>query len=175
MNFLRLLGLLIALSYLPCASGADLPPDPARLGADWWDYFVTSDEDDPEALSQRIDTTSQRLSALQSQFTLDGQNDLVALTGTILTNLGRYEKFIAEPIPLPPLAKVAQDTYTLGEIRTLIEDLRKAGVKYAEEGQEIEQLQQAIAAGQRDLNQQKVDYRSMDENSPQRMRRQRRV
>ena len=88
MNFLRLLGLLIALSYLPCASGADLPPDPARLGADWWDYFVTSDEDDPEALSQRIDTTSQRLSALQSQFTLDGQNDLVALTGTILTNLG---------------------------------------------------------------------------------------
>ena len=170
MNFLRLLGLLIALSYLPCASGADLPPDPARLGADWWDYFVTSDEDDPEALSQRIDTTSQRLSALQSQFTLDGQNDLVALTGTILTNLGRYEKFIAEPIPLPPLAKVAQDTYTLGEIRTLIEDLRKAGVKYAEEGQEIEQLQQAIAAGQRDLNQQKVDYRSMDENSPQRMR-----
>jgi small-conductance mechanosensitive channel len=66
--------------------------------------------------------------------------------------------------------RVAQDTYTLSEIRTLIEDLRKAGVKHAEEGQEIDQLEQAIAAGQRDLNQQKVDYRALDDNAPQRMR-----
>ena len=172
MKFLLRLGLLVTLLYYPSASGAaiDLPPDPARLEASWWDYFVIGEQDDPEVLPQRIETTSQRLSALRAQFALDGQNNLVALTDTILSNLVRYQKFIAEPLPPPPLVRVSQDTYTLSEIRTLIEDLRKAGVKYAEEGQEIDQLEQAIAAGQRDLNQQKVDYRALDDNAPQRMR-----
>ena len=172
MKFLLRLGLLVTLLYFPSASGAatDLPPDPARLEASWWDYFIIGEQDDPEVLPQRIETTSQRLSALRAQFALDGQNNLVALTDTILSNLARYQKFIAEPLPPPPLVRVAQDAYTLSEIRTLIEDLRKAGVKYAEEGHEIDQLEQAVAAGQRDLNQQKVDYRSLDDNAPQRMR-----
>jgi hypothetical protein len=118
MRFLRLLGLLATLFYFPfvMSDAANLPPDPSRLGASWWDYFVTTDEDGPEVLALQIDAASERLAALKAQLILDNQTSLAALTDTVMSNLRRYQKFSSEPLPVPPMARAAQETYTLTEI-----------------------------------------------------------
>ena len=172
MNSLRVVGLLaiLLLAQGAVAESSELPPDPSRLEADWWNYFVASPEDDAELLAQHFAIATERLTALSAQFSLDDQPRLVLLADAVIANLARYQKFSAEPLPVPPLAKTAQNNYTLPEIRELIEALRKAGVQHAEETQELALLQKAITAGQRDLSQQKVDYRSLGLSSPDRTR-----
>ncbi len=174
LNGLRLLCLLFALLGSLGAVGVyaeDLPPDPSLLEAAWWDYFVPDAEDPPELIGQRIETATARLTVLREQFLADQKTSLVALTDAVISNLVRYQKFSQAPLPVPELALPAQESYTLEEIRELIEALRKAGVEYAEESQEIDLLERAIAAGQRGLNQLKVDYRALDVASPKRTRR----
>ncbi len=177
MKYLKASHLLFLIFVLVCSvapvrlSAEVLPPDPSRLEANWWDYFVPGEEDPPELLGQRIETASARLAGLREQFLADEKTSLVALTGAVISNLARYRKFSEAPLPPPALALPAQESYTLDEIRELIESLRKAGLDYAEESQEIDLLERAIAAGQRELNHLKVDYRALDEASPKRTRR----
>ncbi|WOJ94113.1 mechanosensitive ion channel [Congregibacter variabilis] len=147
----------------------DLPPDPSRLDVNWWDYFVAGQDDTPEAVEQRFETGAVRLSELKEQLAAEGLASQAALADTVLKDLSRYQQFKARPFPLPPVAKVAQDSYTVAEIRALIEELRKTGVQRSEEDQEIVQLENAISAGQNDLNEQKVRYRASAETSPDRM------
>ncbi len=172
MNFLRLLGLLavLLLSPLVFAEATEPPPDPSRLEADWWNYFVATPEDEPQLLAKHFAIAAERLMALRAQFELENQPAMVSLSDAVINNLGRYQKFSAEPLPLPSISKPAQDSYTLPEIRALIEELRKAGVEHAEDIQDISLLKKAIAAGQRDLSQQKVDYRALSSTSPDRTR-----
>jgi small-conductance mechanosensitive channel len=172
MKVLRLLGLLIVLLLSPLVTAEvnNLPPDPTHLKNDWWNYFVTSPDKEPDHLIQHFATASERLSALRAQSELEKQTEMMALADAVISNLGRYQKFSAEPLPVPPLAMPAQEAYTLPEIRALTENLRKAGVAQADEAQEISLLQKAIAEGQRDLSQQKVDYRELGAKSPDRTR-----
>jgi small-conductance mechanosensitive channel len=163
----RLVAVVLCFAVVPARS-ADLPPDPSQLEAGWWDYFVASEEQGPDVVATHVEITSERLGALKAQFLAGDQSKLAALADTVISSLRRYQKFSAEPLPLPPMAKPAQESYSLIEIRSLIAELRKAGVKFAEENQEIELLENAIAAGQRDLNQQKVDYRALPDSSPKR-------
>lgn len=171
LTLLRLLGLIVILLLAPIASSepANSPPDPSRLTINWWDYFVVAEEDDPSVFAQHIDTTSIQLSELKAQFESQDQSTLAALADTVINNLKRYEAFSAQPQPTPKLSRTAQKKYTLTEMRSLLEDLRKTSVKQEEETEELARLQQAIDVGLKELNKRRVYYRTLEETAPDRV------
>ncbi len=170
MNLVRLALLFFMLacaSYAP-AQVQQSPPDPTRLDADWWNYFVPDPEKDTETLALQVEKSSGYLQALKTRIPADEQAELGQIIETIVSSLQRYKKFTETEPPVLPPAIPAQETYSLPEIRKLIDELRKAGVERVSESQDVTLLQNAVKSEESELKRRKVTYLALQDTAPER-------
>ncbi len=161
---------LLVLWALSAPATAAGPPDPTRLDPDWWSYFTVNPEQESAPLAERVDQAVTRLRQLEEEFAPAERAGLAPLLEAVVNNLGRYQRFVGEQPPLPPPASPPRESYTLEEIRQLIDELRRAALDHASEVQEVARLEQAIDAGDRELSRRKVEYRGLDAAAPERLR-----
>lgn len=154
---------MLCVSVVFSANAAEPPPDPSDLSASWWNYYTPTEEEDDSIVAPRVESTVQLLSALRAEFIASDEPRLAALTEGVIGNLRRYQKLNDALVPVPAVLKPAQDTYTLLEIRELIDELRTSGALQENEEQEIELLETAIDANQKELSREKIEYRSISE------------
>jgi potassium-dependent mechanosensitive channel len=167
---LHALVLAVVLALSSSAAGADgVPPDPSQLAPDWWSYFVAEQDATGEPLADKVQATAERLTEIKGRLSEADRRRLAPKIDTFLNSLVRYRNFIAEEPPAPPPATPARDTYTVAEIKTLIEEMRRTGVELARQTEEIALLEEAIAAAQRDLSERKVAYRALSDTAPGRL------
>ncbi|MEJ2531103.1 MAG: mechanosensitive ion channel [Halioglobus sp.] len=170
MERLHALVLAVVLALSSSAAGADgVPPDPSQLAPDWWSYFVAEQDATGEPLADKVQATAERLTEIKGRLSEADRRRLAPKIDTFLNSLVRYRNFIAEEPPAPPPATPARDTYTVAEIKTLIEEMRRTGVELARQTEEIALLEEAIAAAQRDLSERKVAYRALSDTAPGRL------
>jgi potassium-dependent mechanosensitive channel len=167
---LHALVLAVVLAVSSSVAGADgVPPDPSQLAPDWWSYFVAEQDATGEPLADKVQATAERLTEIKGRLSEADRRRLAPKIDTFLNSLVRYRNFIAEEPPAPPPATPARDTYTVAEIKTLIEEMRRTGVELARQTEEIALLEEAIAAAQRDLSERKVAYRALADTAPGRL------
>ena len=170
MERLRVLVLAVVLALSSSVAGADgVPPDPSQLAPDWWSYFVVEQDASGEPLAGKVQATAERLTEIMGRLSEADRQRLAPRIDTFLNSLVRYRNFIAEEPPVPPPATPAKETYTVAEIKTLIEEMRRTGVDLARQSDEIALLEEAIAAAQRDLSERKVAYRALADTAPGRL------
>jgi hypothetical protein len=144
------------------------PPEPSRLAADWWTYFVAEDKPDPERLRARIAAARDYLVSVQTRINEADRDRLLPLVETVMAALGRYEQIALSqaPSPTPPIPP--SEHYGLAQALDLVAQLRRVAQVRSELQPEIEDLERAIKTGKQSLSQRKVAYLELAEGAPER-------
>jgi small-conductance mechanosensitive channel len=150
------------------AQDAPPPPEPSRLAADWWTYFVAEDKPDPDRMRARIAAARDYLISVQTRINEADRDRLLPLVETVIAALGRYEQIALSqpPSPTPPIPP--SEKYGLDQVLDLVAQIRRVAQARSELQPEIEGLERAIKTGKQSLSQRKVAYLELAEGAPER-------
>jgi small-conductance mechanosensitive channel len=145
------------------------PPDPAKLAADWWSYFVVDPKTGPDTVDTRIENARRFLGESRDKLVDGEQSKLGPLYDSIIERLAVYGKLRNAKLPISPPATVPAQTYSVTKIFELGDTLRKVRIELGVEAQEVSRLEKALKAGETEQSRRKVTYLESSDTAPDRI------
>ncbi len=144
-------------------------PDPGKLSADWWNYFVIDSKTDTDTLAQRVHRLGQYLEKTKEAVPTDGRDKLTPIFDSLIQRLDAYEKLKGAPLPITPPALTPAQTYTVEKMFALTDSLRQLRLEHEVEEQDVTRLEKALKNGEADQSRRKVAYLELPETAPDRI------
>lgn len=143
---------------------AAIPPDPAKLTANWWRYF----EVDSATLKSRIDAASSYLNAVGNLPPLAGTGHATVLITRFLGNLRSLLEARASLAPPPPISRPAQDRYGLEQWLQLVHKRRTTQAELQAAHEDVQRKEKRFSAARQRLDSMTSVYLALPPKSPER-------
>ncbi len=137
-------------------------PEPAALGANWWDYFATTGDE----LSQRVGKFMTRLDGLQAELPPDTLEAARPYMERLRTSLKALPEAKAQPSPGPPTPAVYAEGYTIQQLLDLSNRRRRAQNELDAEQNDVASAERTIRSANRRIDTLLAAYLDLPQTSP---------
>jgi small-conductance mechanosensitive channel len=140
-------------------------PEPARLEASSWRYFLAEGKE----LDRRIIAMSQRLAALPEELPPEIAVAAKPLIERIETQMDAYAGAKAQPTPSLPTPPIYQDRYTISQLLDLTERLERERTQLEAQRGDVASTERAIKTTTHHVDTQMAAYLDLAEGNPRRV------
>ncbi len=155
----------LLVSDKPSATPADLPPDPARLTADWWRYFDVG----PAVLKTRVEQAARQLQTLMQQLPEAEQASAQVNSLRFSGNLRVYLEMRGKTAPEAPVAKPVRQSYTLKEWLDVIHQQQAVKAELQSEKEDLRRDEKQWVAGRKQLDSLMATYLALPDQAPDKL------
>ena len=161
--------LLAACASAAAAEDTPAPPEPARLAADWWNYFASEPPLEAEELGKRVATSKATLKTALKGLESGRRRELQPRAAQIAEWLDHYRERRDEEPPAAPAPAPAAESYTLDKALERYREWRGLRLEIASLREETNWQQELIKAERRQHSRRKVSYLELGAAAPQRL------